>query len=127
MADVVLDASAILAVLNKETGAEEVWSHLPGAYISAVNAGEVTSKLVDGGKSAAEAGQSLERLGARVISFGEADIVPVARFRAETRSAGLSLGDRACLALAQRLEIPAVTADQQWRNVGTDVEIWLIR
>lgn len=127
MPEVVLDASAVLAVLNGEVGADEVWTHLPGAYLSAVNAGEVASKLVDGGKEAEEAGQTLERLGARVISFELADIVPVARFRELTRSAGLSLGDRACLALAQRLRLPAVTADREWRNIETDVEIRLIR
>ncbi len=127
MADVVLDASAVLAVLNGEPGAEEVWAHLPGAYVSAVNAAEVAAKLVDGGIGAEEAGQTLTRLGARVVPFEEADVGPAAHIRTATRSAGLSLGDRACLTLARRLGVPALTADRQWRDLRVDVEVRLIR
>ena len=127
MADVVLDASAVLAVLNGEPGAEVVWDCLPGAHLSAVNAAEVAAKLVDGGLDAEGAGQSLERLGARVVPFEAADVVPVAHIRLATRAAGLSLGDRACLALARRLGWPALTADRQWRDIQVDVEVRLIR
>jgi PIN domain nuclease of toxin-antitoxin system len=127
MSDVVLDASAMLAVLNGEPGADEVWDHLPGARLSAVNAAEVAAKLVDGGIDAEEAGQTLTRLGARIAPFEEADVVPAAHIRAATRSAGLSLGDRACLALARRLGLPALTADRQWRDIQVDVEVRLIR
>ena len=127
MSDVVLDASAVLAVLNGEPGADEVWDHLPGARLSAVNAAEVAAKLVDGGIGAEEAGQSLTRLGARVVPFTVVDVVPAARIRAAARSAGLSLGDRACLALARRLGLPALTADRQWRDLQVEVEAHLIR
>ncbi len=127
MTDVVLDASAVLAVLNGEPGADEVWDHLPGAQLSAVNAAEVAAKLVDGGIGAEEAGQSLDRLGARIVPFAAVDVVPAAHIRAATRSAGLSLGDRACLALARRLGLPALTADRQWRDLQVDVEVRLIR
>ncbi len=127
MADVVLDASAVLAVLNGEPGAEAVWEYLPGAQLSAVNAAEVAAKLVDGGLGAEGAGQSLDRLGARVVPFEAADVVPVAQMRSATRAAGLSLGDRACLALARRLGVPALTADRQWRDLQVDVEVRLIR
>ncbi len=127
MTDVVLDASAVLAVLNGEPGAEAVWDCLPGAHLSAVNAAEVAAKLVDGGLDAEGAGQLLERLGARVVPFEAADVVPVAHIRAATRAAGLSLGDRACLALARRLGIPALTADRQWRDIQVGVEVRMIR
>ena len=127
MADVVLDASAVLAILNSEAGAEVVWEQLPGAYLSAVNAAEVAAKLVDGGAAAEEAGQTFQRLGARIMPFEAADIVPAARIRVISRSAGLSLGDRACLALASRLGMPALTADRIWAKVETGVEIKLIR
>ena len=127
MSNVVLDASAVLAVLNGEPGAEAVWDCLPGAHLSAVNAAEVAAKLVDGGIGAEEAGQTLTRLGARVAPFEEVDVVPAARIRAATRAAGLSLGDRACLALARRLGLPALTADRQWRDLQVDVEVRLIR
>ncbi len=73
MVDVVLDASAVLAVLNGEPGAEAVWEHLPGAQLSAVNAAEVAAKLVDGGLGTERAGQSLDRLGTRVVPFEAAE------------------------------------------------------
>ena len=111
MIDVVLDASAVLAVLQDEPGADEVWAHLPGAGLSAVNAAEVVAKLVDGGAAPEEAGELLERLGAEVLPFKVADIAPSACMRRASR--GLSLGDRACLALAARLSVPAVTADRK--------------
>jgi PIN domain nuclease of toxin-antitoxin system len=127
MADVVLDASAVLAVLNGEPGAEAVWDCLPGAHLSAVNAAEVAAKLVDGGLDPETAGQSVVRLGTRLVPFEAVDVVSVADIRSVTRSAGLSLGDRACLALARRLGLPALTADRQWRGIQVGVEVRLIR
>jgi PIN domain nuclease of toxin-antitoxin system len=127
LADVVLDASAVLAVLNGEPGADEVGAHLPGAHLSAVNAAEVAGKLVDGGASAEAAGRSLDRLGVRVVPFECDDVVRVAQIRTATRSAGLPLGDRACLALAGRLDLPALTADRQWKDIKVGVEVRLIR
>ncbi|MDH3920132.1 MAG: type II toxin-antitoxin system VapC family toxin [Rhodospirillales bacterium] len=127
MADVVLDASAVLAVLNGEPGADEVSVHLPGAHLSAVNAAEVAGKLVDGGAGAEAAGRSLDRRGVGIVPFERDDVVPVADIRAESRSAGLSLGDRACLALARRLDLPALTADRQWKDIQVGVEVRLIR
>ena len=127
MADVVLDASAVLALLNSEPGAAEVESHLPGAFLSAVNAAEVAAKLVDAGADAEDAGRTLLRLGARILPFEQGDVVPAAHLRAVSRSAGLSLGDRACLALAERLAVPALTADRVWAELNLDIEIRLIR
>jgi PIN domain nuclease of toxin-antitoxin system len=127
MADVVLDASAVLALLNDEPGAAEVWAHLPGAYLSAVNAAEVAAKLVDGGFDADDAGRSLIRLGARIVPFEQGDVVPAAHLRAATRSAGLSLGDRACLALAERLSAIALTADRAWTELDLSIQVRLIR
>lgn len=126
MPDVVLDASAVLALLNDEPGADRVWPHLPGAHLSAVNAAEVVAKLVDAGLDADAAVQALDRLGLRIQPFGRDDILPAARLRAVTRSTGLSLGDRACLALASRLRAPALTADREWRRLETGVEVRLI-
>lgn len=125
MADVVLDASAVLALLQNEPGSDQVWRHLPGARLSAVNAAEVVAKLVDGGSAAEEAGELLDRLGADILPFDATDVVPSADVRRDNR--GLSLGDRACLALALRLALPAVTADRAWADVGSDVEVQLIR
>ena len=127
MSDVVLDASAVLALLNGEPGAEAVSAHLPGAHLSAVNAAEVAGKLVDGGASPEQAGEALDRLGARIAAFDRGDVVPAAQLRAASRSAGLSLGDRACLALAGRLGAPALTADRAWSDIQVGVEVRLIR
>jgi PIN domain nuclease of toxin-antitoxin system len=127
MVDVVLDASAVLAVLNAEPGADQVWAHLPGAFLSTVNAAEVASKLVDGGAGAEESGQALTKLGVRLVPFEGGDVAPVARLRAVSRTAGLSLGDRACLALAERLGLPALTADRAWAELDLDMEVRLIR
>lgn len=125
MADVVLDASAVLALLQNERGADEVWQHLPGARLSAVNAAEVVAKLVDGGSPAEEAGELLDRIGAEILPFDADDVVPSARLRHGNRV--LSLGDRACLALALRLSVPAVTADRAWTGLQTDADVRLIR
>ena len=122
-----LDASAALAVLNNEEGASEVWPFLPGALISAVNAAEVAVKLVDGGTEVARTNEFIQRLGLRVIPFDERDVMATVRLRQGSRAAGLSLGDRACLALAERHGVPAVTADREWRRVELDVEIRFIR
>ncbi len=127
MTDVALDASAALAVLNDEKGASEVWSFLPGALISAVNAAEVAVKLIDGGTEVAKTNEFIQRLGLRVIPFDERDVMATARLRQGSRAAGLSLGDRACLALADRFGVPAVTADRVWRKVELEVDIRFIR
>ncbi len=127
MTDIALDASAALAVLTDESGASEVWSHLPGALISAVNAAEVAAKLVDRGTEVAKTNEFIQRLGLRVIPFDERDVMATARLRQGSRAAGLSLGDRACLALAERHGVPAVTADREWRKVELDDEIRFVR
>lgn len=125
MADVVLDASAVLAALQNEPGADEVWAHLPGAGLSAVNAAEVVAKLVDGGATPEDANEVLQRLGAEILAFEADDVVPSARVRHASRR--LSLGDRACLALAARLAVPAVTADREWGELSVGVNVRLIR
>ncbi len=127
MTDVVLDASAVLAVLNDEMGASQVWRLLPGAIISTVNAAEVATKLIDAGTEARQTTEFIQRLGLRVMPFLEADVEATARLRQRSKSAGLSLGDRACLALAERIGVPVITADRQWRKIDLDVDIKFIR
>ena len=133
MAGAVLDASALLAYLNREAGAEFVADLLGvGVSISAVNFAEVLSTAADRG---VEPGQLIDGLtevgvlnGALSLEpFTATDASTVASLRSATRHAGLSLGDRACLALARRLDVPAVTADAAWAEVDVGVEIRLIR
>lgn len=123
----VLDASAVLAVLNQEAGAANVAPKLANSVMSVVNAVEVGSKLVDRGMTPEAAWEVVDLLG---ITMAEFDL-PLARtatqLRQQTRGGGLSLADRACLALAIRTNAIAVTADRAWTNVGVGCQVELIR
>lgn len=128
----VLDASAVLALLHDEEGASEVVEAIAdGATISTVNWAEVLSNVAADGDDPQEVASRLHVAGKNVVLWVEAltavDCVEVARLRPLTRARGLSLADRACLALAARLRIPALTADRQWARADTDAEIKLIR
>jgi PIN domain nuclease of toxin-antitoxin system len=70
---------------------------------------------------------AVARLNLRVIAFDEPQARSAARLRPVTRHAGLSLGDRACLALGDRLGCPVVTADRIWGNLDVGVDIFVIR
>ena len=125
----VLDASALLAYLADEAGAELVADAIAGgATISTVNLAEVLSMLAArGGDPAAVAGDLTSRGlldGAITVEpFTTADSIETACLRPLTRSAGLSLADRACLALARRLSTPVLTADQAWIGLAPDVDV----
>jgi ribonuclease VapC len=129
----VLDASALLAYLRDEAGATVVADAISaGAAISAVNLAEVLGRVADRGGDPARLHEELTARGlldgaVTVESFTAADATAVARLRPITREAGLSLGDRACLALALRLGVTAVTADTAWDGVRAGVELCQIR
>jgi PIN domain nuclease of toxin-antitoxin system len=127
MASVVLDASAVLAVLNAETGAEIVIAALDDAVISAVNFAEVVSKLVERGAGLADIREAFTGIDARVVDFDLALAERAGTLRAETRHLGLSLGDRACLALAEREGAPALTCDRSWIDAVSGIEARAIR
>lgn len=127
MAGAVLDASALLALLGKEPGAEKVLPHLAGGVLSSVNLGEVLSKLVDVGMPLGVAVDVIDRLGLQVVPFEREDAITLATLRPATRSLGLSVGDRACLSLAHKRGAVAVTADGAWAGVDIGVEVVLIR
>jgi PIN domain nuclease of toxin-antitoxin system len=128
---VVLDTSAVLAVIFGEDGAERVAPHLtPSAgVISAVNFAEVATKLVDRRYSDEDARSTLADLKALVRPLQTDVAMLTGLLRRVTRSRGLSLGDRACLALARTEGCPAVTADRKWRDIAeaADVSIEVIR
>lgn len=127
MASAILDASAILAVLNNEAGAELVLPALDSAMVSAVNYAEVTSKLINGGADRHGAREAILSLGVRVADFNIDLADRTGELRPLTRHRGLSLGDRACLALAEQENAPVLTSDASWRDVIPTVEIRLIR
>lgn len=126
---VVLDASAVLALLFEETGAEMVRAQLRTGVIGAANLAEVLAKLSDHGLPAVEAVRAVAILGLEVAPMTEAQAQRSAELRPLTRGAGLSLGDRACLALATELGASAVTADRGWSAVAgpAGVSIQVIR
>lgn len=125
----VLDASAALALLRAERGHEQVAELLPGSVISAVNYAEVVQKLARSGSATAEDDTAaLIALGTTVAPFDAPAAVAAARLWSATRHAGLSLADRACLALARELpDGVAVTADRAWGELSLDVRVRLIR
>lgn len=128
MSEWVLDASALLALLNNEPGAEQVMAALlEGAAISAVNLSEVTAKLSDVGMPEAEIRQVLGPLPIDVVPFDAEAAYQTGLLRVQTREADLSLGDRACLALAKQLGRPALTAERAWERLKSDVQVRLIR
>ncbi|MET0274096.1 MAG: type II toxin-antitoxin system VapC family toxin [Phenylobacterium sp.] len=127
MADCVLDASAALARLRGERGADVVEARLEAALMSAVNYAEVVSKLIDFGTSADIAADAAGALGMAVVPFDELAAVRVGSLRDGTRSRGLSIGDRACIALAERLALPVLTADRAWAELDLGIEVVLIR
>ena len=127
MASVILDASAMLAVLNGEPGAELVVAELDDAAISTVNYAEVTSKLAGGDADRSAVSDAILRLGVRIVDFDKGLADRTGELRPLTRHRGLSLGDRACIALAEREGAPALTADRRWRDIMPTVEIRLFR
>lgn len=127
MTEIVLDASAILAMLLAEPGADKVADAIQGASISAVNFSEVGAKAVDHGADIDLAFSKLREMPLRVVPFDRDQAETASRLRQATRSLGLSLGDRACLALAQCLGARVLTADKAWVSLDLGIEIVLIR
>ncbi len=123
----VLDASAILALLQGEKGHEKVAVVAGVAKVSAVNLAEVGARLINKGQSLAQARTTLDRIGFDVVPFDQEQAFETARLRPLTRSLGLSLSDRACLALARLLRLPAMTTDRAWADLHLGVQITVIR
>ncbi len=119
-----LDASALLAWLNEEAGADKVEPLLEESAISTVNLSETLQKSLARGVDVTGLKEDLAALGLTVVDFTPADAEVAAGLWRHTKRLGLSLGDRCCLATARRLEIPAVTADRDWAKLeqkGLDV------
>lgn len=134
MNEAVLDASALLAFLRNETGSARVAQELEnGAYISAVSWAEVLSKVCELGIDCEKLISTLKIQGIVggalvIVPLLEDDGLTIGRLRLATRKDGLSLGDRACLALASRMKGRAVTADRNWQNIKlTNVKVEVIR
>ncbi len=117
MASVVFDASAILALLREEPGADTVANHIGDGLISAVNFQEVIKELLRRGIPIEPALDLLEALHLDVRSHGEQDAVAAAGLYPATRQYGNGIGDRSCMALAIAEGLPAITADHAWSKI----------
>lgn len=127
MSAIVLDASALLAMLKGEPGGDRVAEVIGEARISAVNHAEVVSYFVHAGTRAEDVEAMLRPLPLSVIAADRELATLAGHLRAATANAGLSLGDRFCLAHALRDGLPAWTADKNWKavagRVGVDVVV----
>jgi ribonuclease VapC len=124
----VLDASALLALLNREPGAEKLTPQLLStATSSTVNLAEVQGKLVERGLNPDDAWEAVLSPLREVAAFTAEHAKIAGSLIAQTRALGLSLGDRACLALGLVLKAPVYTADRSWKNLKLGIRIHVIR
>jgi len=123
----VLDASALIAFIDLEPGGTLVAGYVGDSVISAVNYSEVVAKFVSRGAPASRVDQAIGSVGLDIVDFDKGLALSAAALIARTKAHGLSLGDRACLALADRENLPALTSDRAWNNLKIGVEVRLIR
>jgi ribonuclease VapC len=128
MSTCVLDASALIALFHQEPGSDKVAQAIEdGAVLSTVNLSEVASKLNELGTPETLIQAAINVLELTIVDFNTELAYKVGLLRPLTKSAGLSLGDRACLALAQHLNLPVLTTDRVWRDLIPGVKVQLIR
>ncbi len=125
----VLDASALLAAFFNEAGADVVAQRMSGALVSTINLSEVVVKLVDRGIPDDQILEIMDQLDVEIVPVDQEQALTAGFFRKETRSAGLSLGDRTCLALARVRNAVALTSDRDWSTIAEEVgvEVMVIR
>ena len=128
MSSCVLDASALIALMYQEPGSAAVEQAIgEGAAISSVNVSEVAAKLNDAGMADADVREALDALDVAVHPFDRTLAYRAGVLRAQTKAIGLSLGDRACLALAAALGLPVLTTDKDWASLAVGVDVRVIR
>lgn len=127
MTAVVLDASALLAWLQREPGWELVRDRLAGAALATINLSEVLQKGRTRGLQVDNLPAGLTAIGVQLHDFDLSDAIKTAELWQQTRSLGLSIADRACLSLAFRLNRPVMTADRNWRTLKLGFPVQLIR
>ena len=127
MASAVIDASALLAHIRGERGSDPVADLAADALMSTVNLAEVFSKLLEESLTAEQADAIVLRYAIEIVPFDEGLARRAGVLRPATKSLGLSLGDRACLALAQREGLPVLSADRTWAKLAVGVEVKVIR
>ena len=123
----VLDASALLAVLLTEPGANKVLRYMQGALLSCVNLAEVTTRAIDLGKPLEDTLRQINRLPLHIVSYDAEQAHITASLRPASKQFGLSLGDRACLALGVARQATIITGDREWKNLKTNIKIIVFR
>lgn len=123
----VLDASAVLAYLHREPGWDKVRAAIGEACIGAVNWSEIAQKATRKGLNVETARVLLTEVGLTIVPFSARQAEVAAHLWEKTHSRGLSLADRACLALAMEQQAPVLTADRVWRELDLGIEIRLVR
>ena len=123
----VLDSSALMAVMRWETGAERVAACLDWAIVSTVNLAEVETKLVSAGLDEQLAWLHIAQMNCMSVAFDEEQARIAGGLVKITRPFGLSLGDRACLALAMQRKATVYTTDKVWKNLDLGIEVVVIR
>jgi ribonuclease VapC len=124
---IALDASALLAFMFRESGHEQVAEVIEESCLSTVNLAEVLGRFVRDGHNSAAVLTRLQSMAIELVPLSVSHAAPIAEMLPKTQALGLSLGDRACLALAAAREIPALTADQSWVKADIGIGIQLIR
>lgn len=124
MSGSVLDASAVLAFLAQEPGADRIETAMDaGAAISALTVQEVVSKLVQRGMSSEAAAEAMAALGLDIRNLSFALAIEAGAMFPLTRRFGLSHGDRACLALGREMGVIVLTADRAWSDVADEIGV----
>ena len=123
----VLDASSLLAFLHDEPGADQVWSALSGGLVGAVNWSEVVQRSLQRQVNITGMRQEFVEAGVLFVPFTAEQAEIAAQLWEKTRALGLSLADRACLALAIERKVPVLTADRAWSALSLDLDIQFIR
>ena len=123
----VFDSSALLTIAFQEDGADVAARYVHDGIMSAVNASEVVGKFVDLGFADDEARRAFLAFGLTIRPFDEHCAMAAGLLRPATRKQGLSLGDRACLALAVRERVRVVTADRAWARLDLSIDVQVIR
>jgi ribonuclease VapC len=126
-AKVVFDTSAVLALIKAELGWDKAAAVFPSAVLCTVNAAEVYTKFAEWQLPRHEQAKYLVMIEEIVVPFDNDLALRAGALRVATRSFGLSVGDRACLALAQRLGVRALTTDKIWASLQIGVEIEVLR
>ena len=124
---VVFDASALLAIVKQELGMDVAAAKLEGAAMTTVNICEVATRLIQTGTSMPLIKQQIEAFGLEIIPVDLDLCWRAAEMRPATKAFGLSLGDRLCIALAERENVPVLTGDRQWARIGCKVRVDLLR